>query len=160
MTARHQLPGAGWLLWVRSVALRTGIVTGIYLSCTFVAWLLMANRVRQLEPFAGPRNFIAGALMVAWLCIPIVRFRHEPASMLISGLAAWTLLSFTYLGAEMFFTLLESRIGALHLFILGGISYGFVAVFVWVFLLCVLARQEHISHTRHVSPSAGRPRTR
>src|SRR6267143_1310414 len=75
----------------------------------------------------------------------------------VSGLTAWTLLTFTYMAMEMNFSLLESRMGAFHIFMLGGITYGFVAVFHWVFLLCVEARQRHVAQSEHVSVSASRP---
>ena len=42
-------------------------------------------------------------------------------------------------------------------FVLGGITYGFVAVFHWVFLLCVEARQRHVAQSEHGSVSASRP---
>ena len=48
MAARHQLPGMRYFLWMRIASLRTGILTGIYLSCVFVAWLEVANRVAEL----------------------------------------------------------------------------------------------------------------
>jgi hypothetical protein len=160
MEATRQLPGMRRLLWVRNAALRTGILTGIYASCIFVGWLLAANHIRRLEPFAGKRNLIAGAAILCLFSIPVLRFRHEPAKMFLSGLTAWTTLTFTYLAAELHYTLLQSRMGALHIFILGGISFGLVAVFQWVFLLCAQARQEHVSQTRPASPPAGRSRAR
>ncbi len=64
MAARPQLPGMRWFLWLRIASLRTGILTGIYLSCVFVAWLVVANRVPELEPFAELRNLVAGALLI------------------------------------------------------------------------------------------------
>jgi len=149
-----------WFLWLRNAALRIGVLTGIYVSCAFVGWLLLANHVRQLEPIAGIRNLIAGAVMIFLLAIPVLRFRHEPAKMFVSGLTAWTLLTFTYFAAELHYSLLESRMGALHIFILGAASYGLVAVFQWVFLLCAEARQRHIAQTQQTSASAGRSRTR
>ena len=64
MAARPQLPGMRWFLWLRIASLRTGILTGIYLSCVFVAWLVVANRVAGLEPFAELRNLVAGAFLI------------------------------------------------------------------------------------------------
>jgi hypothetical protein len=160
MEATRQLPGMQRLLWVRNAALRTGILTGIYASCIFVGWLLAANHIRRLEPFAGIRNLVAGAVMIFLLSIPLLRFRHEPAKMFLSGLTAWITLTFTYFAAELHYTLLQSRMGALHIFILGAFSYGLIAVFQWVFLLCVRARQQHVSQTRRAATAAGRSRTR
>ena len=160
MAARTQLPGMRWLLWLRNPALRIGTLTGIYISGTFTAWLLAANHIKRLEPFAGGRNLIAGVVMISLMAIPVLRFRQEPAKMFASGLAAWTLLTFTYLAAEMHYTLLESRMGSPQLFTLGALSYAFVAVFAWVFQLCAEARHRHFAqiHQAHVSGSRARTR--
>ena len=85
------------------------------------------------------------------MAIPVLRFRNEPAKIFVSGLTAWTLLTLAYIAAEMRFSLLESRMGALQIFMLGAVSYGFVAVFHWVFLLCVEARHRHIAQTGHAA---------
>jgi hypothetical protein len=148
-----------WFLWLRIASLRTGVLTGIYLSCVLVAWLGVANRVAELEPYAELRNLVAGAISIMVLLIPMLRFRHQPARLLVAGLTAWTLLTVTYLVAEMHFTLLESRLGAFHVFVLGAVSYGFVAVLDWVFLMCAGARHEHIAQSRETTVSAGRHRT-
>ena len=160
MAARLQLPGMRWLLWLRNATLRIGILTGIYISCTFFSWLLVANHIRQLEPFAGVRNLVALAVMIFLIAIPVLRFRYEPAKLFLSGLLAWTLLTFTYLAAELHYTLLESRMGALHIFILGAASYGLVAVFQWVFLLCAETRHRHMAQSQQAHASSGRSRTR
>jgi hypothetical protein len=154
MEARPRFPGMRWFLWLRIASLRTGVLTGIYLSCVFVAWLDIANRVKELEPYAELRNLIAGAILVMVLAIPVLRFRNRPGKLFVSGLTAWTLLTLTYMAAEIHFTLLESRMGALHVFMLGAVSYGFVAVLDWVFQMCVVVRHEHIVHSRDTTPSA------
>lgn len=159
MAARTQLPGMRWFLWLRIASLRIGILTGIYLSCVFVAWLVIANRFPALEPFAGVRNLVAGAILVMLLAIPALRFRNEPGRLFVAGLTAWTLLTMTYLATEMHFTLLESRMGALHVFMLGAVSYGFVAVLDWVFLMCAGARHQHMARSGQTTASAGRHRT-
>ena len=156
MVARPQLPGMQWFLWMRNAALRIGALTGIYLSCTFIAWLLVANRLPRLESFAGIRNLAAGAVMIFLMTIPVFRFHNEPTKMFVSGLTAWTILTLTFIAAEIRFSLLESRMGAFHIFILGVVCYGFVAVFHWVFLLCAEARHRHIAQT----PRAGAPANR
>jgi hypothetical protein len=159
MAARPQLPGMRWLLWLRIASLRTGILTGIYLSCVFVAWLIVANRIPALEAFAEARNLVGGALLVTVLAIPALRFRQKPGRLFVAGLTAWTLLTLTYMGAETHFTLLESRMGALHVFMLGAVSYGFVAVLDWVYLICAGVRHQHMVETREAASSAGRHRT-
>jgi hypothetical protein len=159
MAARSQIPGMRWFLWLRIASLRTGILTGIYLSCVFVAWLEVANRVAELEPYAELRNLVAGAILIVILGIPVLRFRHRPGRLFVAGLTAWTLLTMTYLAAEMHFMLLKTRMGAFHVFMLGAVSYGFVAVLDWVFLMCAGARHEHIVQSRETAASAGRHRT-
>ena len=59
----------------------------------------------------------------------------------------------------MHFTLLESRMGAFHVFMLGAVSYGFVAVLDWVFLMCAGVRHQHMVQSRETAASAGRHRT-
>jgi hypothetical protein len=112
MAERPQLAGIGWLLSLRNASFRMGVLTGIYLSCVFVSWLVIANRVAEL--------------------------------------------SITYAAAEIHFTLLTRRMGAFHVFMLGAVSYGFVAVLDWVFLMCAGVRHEHLVHIRETSSSAGR----
>jgi hypothetical protein len=146
-----------WLLWLRHASLRSGVLTGVYLSCVFVSWLYVANRVRELEPFAGIRNRAAEVAIILLMSIPVLRFRRNPVRMFVSGLTAWTLLTLTYMAMEMNFSLLESRMGAFHIFMLGAITYGFVAVFHWVFLLCVEARHRHVAQSEHGGISASRP---
>jgi hypothetical protein len=143
-----------WFLWLRIASLRIGVLTGIYLSCVFVAWLVIANRVAELEPYAELRNLVAGAILIMVLGIPVLRFRNRPGKLFVSGLTAWTLLTLTYMAAEIHFTLLESRMGALHVFMLGAVCYGFVAVLDWVFQMCVVVRHEHVTHSRDTTPSA------
>jgi len=148
-----------WFLWLRIASLRIGILTGIYLSCVFVAWLIVANRIPALEPFAEARNLVGGALLVTVLAIPALRFRRDPGRLFVAGLTAWTLLTLAYMAAEIHFTLLESRMGAFHVFVLGAVSYGFVAVLDWVFLICAGVRHQYMVQSRETTSSAGRHRT-
>ena len=159
MAARPQLPGMRYFLWMRIASLRTGILTGIYLSCVFVAWLEVANRVAELTPFAELRNFVAGAILILVLGIPVLRFRNRPGRLFVAGLTAWTLLTMTYIVAEINFTLLESRMGALHVFVLGAVSYGFVAVLDWVLLMCAGVRHQHVAQSREITATAGKHQT-
>jgi len=158
LAARTQIPGMRWSFWLRHEALRNGVLTGIYLACVLVTWLEVANRVRELEAFAGTRNFIAAVVFAGILAIPVLHFRHDPAKLFVAGLTAWTLLTLTYLVAELNFKLLESRMGFLHVFMLGAVSYGFVAVLDWVFLMCAGARQQHIAQSREATPVTDRRR--
>jgi hypothetical protein len=148
-----------YLLWMRIASLRTGILTGIYLSCVFVAWLEVANRLAKLEHYAEVRNFVAGAILILVLGIPVLRFRKRPGRLFVAGLTAWTVLTMTYIAAEIHFTLLESRMGALHVFVLGAVSYGFVAVLDWVLQMCAAVRHQHIAQSRDTAVPAGRHHT-
>ena len=158
MAARPQLLGVRWFLWLRNAALRVGVLTGIYLSCIFIAWLWIANHIPRLDSFAGIRNLSAGALTILVMAIPVLRFRRQPVKMFVSGVTAWTLLTLVYIAMEMRFSLLESRMGALHVFMLGAVSYGFVAVFYWVFLLCVETHHRHVAQNTQAAISAARSR--
>jgi hypothetical protein len=153
MVARPSIAGRHGFQFLRIASLRVGILTGIYLSCVFVAWLDVANRVAELEPYAELRNLIGGALLVAVGAIPALRFRSRPGKLFVSGLTAWSLLTVTYLAAELHFTLLGSRMGALHVFMLGAVCYGLVAVFDWVLQMCVLVRHADTAHSRETPPS-------
>jgi hypothetical protein len=156
MAARSHLPGIRLFLWLRNRALRIGVITGVYLSVVFVAWLVVANRFPQLQAFAGIRNLAAAVTVLLLMLIPVLRFRREPVRMFVAGLTAWTLLTFTYIGMEMNFSLLESRMGAFHIFMLGGITYCFVAVLHWVFLFCAEARHQHVAHAAQAAVTAHR----
>jgi hypothetical protein len=145
MAARPQFPGVRGVLSLRDSALRAGVLTGIYLSGTFLAWLWIANRMPRLESFAAIRNLCFGAMLVVLMAISVLRFLTQPVKIFVSGITAWTLLSVTYLAMELRFSLLESRLGAFHVFMLGAICYFFIAVFQWVFQLCVKARKQHFA---------------
>jgi hypothetical protein len=106
----------------------------LYLSSVLVAWQVVANRAWQPEPFAGIRNVAAGGSALVVMLIPVLRFRLEPVRMFVAGLTAWTLRTLLYMGMELRFSLLDSRMGAVHIFTLGGITYDFLAVFHWKFL--------------------------
>jgi len=159
MATGPQLPDMQSSPWLRNMALRNGIFTGVLLSCIFVAWLVVANRVKELEPYAEGRNLVAGVILVGILAIPALRFLRDPARLFVAGLTAWTLLTVTYLVSQLFFRLLESRMGALHVFMLGAVSYGFVAVLDWVFWICAGVRDQHLAQSRQTAASANRHRT-
>src|ERR1700687_1472532 len=157
MAARPELQRMRWFLGLRNSSLRSGVLTGVYLSCVLVVWLFVANRVPEFESFAGVRNLAGGGTVILLMLIPVLRFRREPVRMCVSGLTPWTLPTLTYIAMEMYFSLLESRVGAFHIFMLGTISYGFVAVFHWVFLLFAEARHRHVAQAEHGAASASRP---
>lgn len=146
--ASHPLPGLRWFLWVRNRAVRIGALTGVYLSAVLVTWLVIANRLPVLYPFAGIRNFAAAVAVLLLMLVPILRFLKSPARLFLSGLVAWSLLTLTYVGACQYFSRLESRLGSFHLFMLGTVIYGFVAVACWVVSLIWAARHQPLSVSR------------
>jgi hypothetical protein len=76
--------------------------------------------------------------------------------MFVAGLTAWTLFTLVYMALELRFSLLESRMGAFQMFMLGGITYGFVSVFHWVFLLCAEVRQQHLAQSARATVTRSR----
>ncbi len=155
MAARTPLSGVRWFLWMRNDSLRIGTLTGIYLSCVLLAWLLVANYIRALDAYAGPRNIAASAIIIALFAIPALRFHRDPGKLFAAGLTAWTLLTLVYIGAEMFFHLLEQRVEGLQVFMLGAVSYGIIALLDWILLMCVEARHRHMAQARATGASAG-----
>jgi hypothetical protein len=149
LATRSQLSGNPCLHWLRSKPIRSGAVIGICVSAILVVWLIVANRIPRLAPFAGLRNAVAGALVIVLLASLVLRFRNHPVRLFSAGATAWTFLTMTYVAMELYFSLLNSRMGALNLFVLGIISYGFISVFDWVFLMCASARHRHLHQIAH-----------
>lgn len=156
MVARSQPRGTRRSSLPRNPVVRTGALLGAGFTGLFWAWLWIANRFPEYESLAQIRNVSAGVLLVLLMGIPILRFRRHPAKMFLAGLTAWTLLSIAYTAMQLNFSLLRSRLGTLQLFMLGAICYGFVAVFSWVFLLCVETRQRHLAQPPGPSPASSR----
>jgi hypothetical protein len=144
-----KLPGYRLLGFLKNVAVRTGIYSGISLSLIFTAWLLIANRIPFLEPFALARNIAAAALLIFFACIPLMRFYRSPAELLISGLLAWSLLTGTYRLFGLVFALLEDNYSAFHVFVLGAVSYLLFATVSWIGTIVWRVRATHHSHTNH-----------
>jgi hypothetical protein len=151
MNARSQLAGLDRFLSLRDSTLRIGIFTGVTLSAVFTAWLLIANRVPQFERFATLRNLAAAGTLLVLMSIPVLRFLASPVRMFVSGTVGWALASLCYVSMEMYFPRLDSRMGALHVFMLGAIAYGFLAVLDWVVNICRLARRQPIVAARRRS---------
>jgi hypothetical protein len=144
-----KFPGDSWLGFLKDVAVRTGIYAGMSLSFTFVAWVLIANRARFLEPFAMERNIVAGALLILFSCIPLMRFYRSPPELLISGLLAWGLLTLTYRILCLVFVLLEQYYSAFQVFVLGAVSYLIFATVSWIGTIIWRVRATDGSHTHH-----------
>ncbi len=143
-----QLPGQRRFAWLRSSTLRVGASTGMYLSAILVAWLLVANRFPWSSNFAGIRNAVAAALAALLMLIPILRYLRAPARLFVAGLTCWTVFTCTYLVVGLFFERLHSRMGPFHVFMLGAVFYGCLAVTSWVALLLLAARHQPIAVPR------------
>jgi hypothetical protein len=149
MTLRAHLTGYRLLTALKSAALRTGIYTGGMLSAAMLLWLILANRAPWLERFAWERN-VAGAAAVAILAlVPLARFLKFPSQLFLSGITAWGIFSLFYRLYCFYFSSLAGRMGAFHLFMLGGVLYLFSATIAWIGTILWSIRVEHAAHTRH-----------
>jgi predicted membrane channel-forming protein YqfA (hemolysin III family) len=117
-----------------------GLIAGASLAAVAVAWLLIANRARSLVRFTLQRDVAAGALIGLFMLLLVLRFLKSPGRIFFSGVVAWSILALTYDVMEIPFQRLNSRLGAFHLFVLGAVVFGFLAVFDWVVLMLLAAR--------------------
>jgi hypothetical protein len=106
----------------------SGMIIGACLIGVVVAWLLVANRVPSLAQFAFQRNWIAGGLIALLMLLPLFLFLGSPVRIFFSGVIGWTILALAYQVMEIRFGRLETRMGAFHLFMLGAIVFGLLAV--------------------------------
>lgn len=147
MSANFSPPGYRWFHFLRNAPIRIGIYTGVCLSLTLAAWIIIANRAPLLEPFAQQRNMAASLLLILLAAMPVLRFLRAPADLLVSGLIAWTLLTITYRVLTFFFVLLEVYYTAFHVFVLGAVAYLLFATLSWVGIMMWRARGEHGTHS-------------
>jgi hypothetical protein len=125
-----------------------GTVTGACLAGIAVAWLLVANRAPSLAQFAFERNVIAGAAIGILMLLPFLLFLGSPGRIFVSGVIAWTILALAYDVLEILFGRLGTRLGSFHLFMLGAVVFGILAVLDWVALLLLAARRAPAVATR------------
>lgn len=128
MMDQPRLPGFHWFGAIRNEALRTGVYVGIFLSAIFMVWLFVANYVHALEVFALERNLAVAAALVVLAAVPLLRYLRHPTQLLISGVSAWAILAIVYRILCFFFHGLAPRMSAFHLFMLGAVVYGIVAL--------------------------------
>ena len=112
--------------------LRLGLVIGVALSGVAVAWLLIANRVPALDRQAMLRNLAAGALAIAFMLVPVCRFRSCPSHVFACGLTAWSVLTLAYAILQIPFPRLGTRMGTFHFFMLGAVLLGLASALLWV----------------------------
>jgi len=149
MSSREDPPGIPTLRKEWSAALLTGVLTGIGFSLVLACWLLVANRIPFFERFAWERNLAAAAVLALLALLPLLRFFPAPRRMLVCSLTAWTIFSLAYRGFCFFFPALTGRIGAFHLFMLGGVMYTMVCTLTWIGTFIWSVRDHQVSQTRH-----------
>lgn len=131
-----------------SAPVRAGIYAGVCLSSIFVLWVLVANRVPQLEIFARERNIAAVALLVFFASVPVMRFYRSPLNLLASGMLGWSLLTLTYLLLCLKFVELGQNYSGFHVFMLGAVTYFIFATLSWVGTIIWKVRANDISHSQ------------
>ena len=125
----------------RHPVFRLGVILGVFLSGVAWAWLLVANRAPSLESFAAERNLAVALAFGLLMLVPVCRFLKSPGRIFLSGIVAWIILTASYSAMEARFPGLEARLGAFHLFMLGGAVFGLLAAFAWVMRLVLGVRQ-------------------
>ncbi len=149
MTVRAQFPGHELTQVLHNTGVRTGVFTGVALALAFSVWLYVANRVPSLESVALQRNVIAATVLGVIAALPVLRFLRSPGNLLVSGLVAWSILTFVYRGLCLDFRDLAFRYSAPQIFALGTVIYMIVATLSWIGTCIWRARTSHISHSNH-----------
>jgi hypothetical protein len=144
-----KLPAYRWFQFLRNAPIRMGIYTGVALSLVFSAWVIVANRMPLLEPFARARNIGAIAALCFFASLPTLRFFRSPGDMLVSGLVGWTILSFSYRILCAVFVLLQDRYTAFHVFMLGAVIYLICATVSWIGTIIWRARMADGTRIHH-----------
>lgn len=149
MHVRAHLPGYRRLGIVQNAAVRTGVYAGIGLAGVFTIWLVAANRISALEPFARERNVAGAAAVALFAAIPVLRFLRLPGHLLASSLVAWGILAVWYRVLCLYFGGLAERHSAVQVFALGAIVYMIVATISWIGSCIWRVKQSDISHSSH-----------
>jgi len=124
----------------RNSAISLGVLLGVCFSGIGLAWLLLANRMRQLDQLASERNVALAVAFVILGFVPTCRFIRSPGRSFLSGVTAWAIL-LTYSVTELPFPRLATRLSAFRLFVLGSLVFGLLAAFSWVMNLVIMLRQ-------------------
>jgi len=142
----------GWrssLHLFRNSPVRTGFSVGVCLSLTFLVWLILANYVPFLGPFAMGRNLAAAALIGFLGLVPIIRFIRSPGNLLVSSILGWFLFATFYRFLCLFFHRLPDRLSPFHVFMLGAVCYLIVTTLSWIVLVIWKIRDSHSTHSNH-----------
>lgn len=145
------MPGYASLELVRNASVRTGIYVGVCLSLAFSGWVIVANRIPFLEPFALLRNIAAIALLCLIAAIPVLRFWRIPGNLLGSGLVACFIFSVAYRLLALYFTGLEERWSAIKIFVVGALVCLLVVTISWIGTIIQRARASDVHPNHRVS---------
>jgi len=145
IAVRAHLPGYSRLHVFKNAAIRTGVYSGVGSSMVLVAWLVIANRAPNLEPFALERNLAGAVALGLFASVPVLRFLRLPGPLLAAGLIAWSITAFTYRLLGVYFWGLSARYSAVHLFTLGVIVYMIFATLSWIGTCISRARESDVS---------------
>jgi hypothetical protein len=150
MLLREKTPGAVRPAIVRHLTLRIGLYVGFALSVMLTTWIFLANRVAFLEPFDRERDLIATTVIGLFALIPVMRYVNAPRSLLLCGMAAWTILSFTYRLLCLDFPQLYNILTPTQVLAMGMLFYLISATVAWMVAVIWRVRQSDSSHS-HVN---------
>jgi hypothetical protein len=122
-------------------AFSLGVFLGLSFSGIGLAWLFLANRAPHFDQFAGERNLALAVAFALLGIIPTFRFVRSPGRSFLSGMIGWAILTAIYSVAELGFPRLATRLSAFHLFILGCMVFGLLAVLAWAVNLVIMFRR-------------------
>jgi len=131
-------------------ALHIGVYVGIALSVVFTAWVIVANRVPFLEPFDRERNLAAATVIGLFALVPVMRYMNAPRSLLLSGLVAWSILSFAYRLLCLYFPGLSGIHTPTQILMEGALFYLISATVAWMISFVWRVRQSRAPHS-HVN---------
>ena len=134
---------------LRNSAVRIGLLAGGGLSLAFSGWIYLANRVPVFDRIPIERNLAAAAIMGVLAFIPVLSFFREPASLLISSLISWSILTGTYWTLGIFFSALREWYSPFEVFMLGAVLYLIAATVSWIGRCIWKARSAHFEHPHH-----------
>jgi hypothetical protein len=154
MPFNERFAGSELALVLHDSGVRTGACAGVGMGVTFIAWIVIANRVPSLENFALQRNVIGAAVLLVFFLAPVVRFMWQPGRLLVSSLIAWSILTFAYRALCIYFSALSERFSAVQVFTLGAFVCMILAALSWVGTCIWRVRESHmashhIPHSNH-----------
>ena len=150
MSVRESNPGPVRRAAAQHVAVWIGVYTGLALSVSLTAWIIVANRFPFLEPFDRERNLAATTLIGLFALIPVMRYMNAPRSLVMSGLVAWGMLSFSYRLLCVFFPRLSGIRTPTQVLMFGALFYLISATVAWMVAVVWKVRQSDSTHS-HVN---------